>query len=321
MERIVRQYRDHLAVERGLSPRTVASYLRDIEAFLGDAPRDAAGGKMLPILEEGRSWVRRHLARLRRQGRGPATIDRHLAAIRSFYRFLLLTGHISRVPALVVSGKGGRQRKLPRDLSVENVLALLEIPDQSTTRGVRDRAILELIYGLGLRLAEVVGLDLKDLDFPEHRLRVLGKGNRERILPLDGYPQEALSRYLNLRLEPAVVLAVNDGAIGAEVGGWPVFCGRGQRRIAPRTVQAMVARYGGELAGMQGVSPHTLRHSFATHLLDGGAGIRMVQELLGHRNLATTQIYTHLSRSRLREAYDAAHPRARANGPEPKEES
>ncbi len=320
MERIVRQYRDHLAVERGLSPRTVAAYMRDVRSYLQDRP----GGLEEPLaagdLVSGRDWLRVHLARLRRNGCQPSTIDRHLAAIRSFYGFLLLTGRIERVPLLVTTGKGGRRRKLPRDLAVENVLALLALPDEATLRGARDRAILELAYGLGLRLSEIVGLDLKDLDFPDRRLRVLGKGNRERILPLDGCPLEALSAYLGRRCAPERWLAIRDGSVGGPEARIPVFFGRGRRRISPRTVQAMVARYCGELAGMQGVSPHTLRHSFATHLLDGGAGIRIVQELLGHKNLATTQIYTHLSRSRLREAYDAAHPRARQAETEPKDQ-
>ncbi len=325
MDALLALYGNHLAVERGMSPRTVTAYLRDIRSFMDYGCRRDKEGSLVGgdcrLLETGRDLVRGHLAGLRRRGCQMATIDRHLASIRSFYRFLLLTGRIARIPTIVVASRGGRERKLPRDLSVENVIALIELPDLSLVRGRRDRAMLEMVYGLGLRLAEVVGLDLEDLDFPEQQVRVLGKGNRERVLPLAGMARESLLNYLNNRCEPQVLLDVQDGSLGDQEARLPVFLGRGQRRIAPRTVQAMVARYCGELAGMQGVSPHTLRHSFATHLLDGGAGIRIVQELLGHKNLSTTQIYTHLSRGRLREAYDAAHPRSRTKIIEPKENS
>ncbi len=311
----------YLAVERAMSPRTVAAYLRDVDAFLAAA--SVAGREpSVTALADGREIIRRHLAALRRRGCSPATVDRHLASIRSFYRFLLLTGRIDAIPPTVSGGRGGRRRPLPRDLTLESVLALLEVPDTGTLRGARDRALLEMIYGLGLRLAEVVGLDLVALDFPGRQVRVLGKGSKERLLPLEGEAAGALKHYLRMRLEPSVFLDLVDGTLSGDKRRVPVFTGRGERRIAPRTVQAMVSRRCGELAGMRGVSPHTLRHAFATHLLDGGAGIRMVQELLGHQHLATTQIYTHLSRGRLREAYDAAHPRARkaASGNKTKED-
>ncbi|MBE0567741.1 MAG: tyrosine-type recombinase/integrase, partial [Krumholzibacteria bacterium] len=201
-------------------------------------------------------------------------------------------------------------RRLPRDLTVELAGRLLELPDPATERGRRDRALLEMIYGLGLRLAETVGLDLGDLDIPSGRVKVLGKGAKERILPLGGLALEALAAYLGDRLEPAAWRDLQDGRVRGDLAQEPVFAGRPGRRIGRRTVQARVAAYAAELAAGSGVSPHTLRHSFATHLLEGGAGIRVVQELLGHRNLATTQIYTHLGRGRLREAFDAAHPRS-----------
>jgi site-specific recombinase XerC len=191
------------------------------------------------------------------------------------------------------------------------VEALIGLPDTADPRGRRDRALLEMIYGLGLRLAEVVGLDLGDLDLDQWRVRVLGKGNRERLLPLGGAAAGALADYLRDRLEPGTWLDLRDGRLRGPDARLPVFLGRPHRRIGRRTVQQRVAHYAAELAGTAGVSPHTLRHSFATHLLEGGAGIRVVQELLGHRNLSTTQIYTHLGRERLRAAFTDAHPRAR----------
>ena len=306
----------HLEHERGASPRTVAAYARDVGQFLDEA--EAAGllgrgdgAEAWRDLEGQRVLIRDHLARLRQLGRSRATVARHLAAIRTFYRYLRLTGAIGAAPETLARGSGGRERHLPRDLTEQHVEALLALPDPATPRGRRDRALLELIYGLGLRLAEVVGLELRHVDLPGERVRVLGKGNKERILPLCGCAAEALRAYLDDRLDPVRRLALADGALDPAAGRLPVFEGRPGRRIGRRTVQARVHHYAVRLAGLTGVSPHTLRHSFATHLLDGGAGIRVVQELLGHAHLATTQIYTHLSRERLREVFQAAHPRAK----------
>lgn len=309
-------YLDHLGVERGLSPRTVSAYGRDIRDFLATAEASglleaAAGRAQWSRLADQRDLIRTHLAALRRRGCRPSTLDRHLAAVRSFYRYLKLTSQVAEVPANLSVGRGGRRRDLPHDLNVELTVRLLEMPDPATPRGRRDRALLEVIYGLGLRLAEVTGLDLGDLDYPQQRVRVLGKGDRERVLPLAGCAAQALATHLESTLEPGVWRDLRDGALGRAQTGRPVFEGRPGRRIGRRTVQALVARYAGELAQVAGVSPHTLRHSFATHLLDGGAGIRVVQELLGHRHLSTTQIYTHLGRNRLRASFEAAHPRAR----------
>lgn len=309
-------YLDHLGIERGLSPRTVSSYGRDIRDFLATAVaagllEEPAGRSQWARLAGQRDLIRTHLAALRRRGCRPSTLDRHLAAIRSFYRYLKLTAQVDEVPGNLGVGRGGRRRDLPHDLNLELTARLLELPDTTTPRGRRDRALLEVIYGLGLRLAEVTGLDLGDLDYPSGRVRVLGKGNRERDLPLAGCAADALAAHLGATLEPAVWRDLRDGAVGRAHAARPVFEGRPGRRIGRRTVQALVARYAGELAQVAGVSPHTLRHSFATHLLDGGAGIRVVQELLGHRHLSTTQIYTHLGRSRLRASFEAAHPRAR----------
>jgi integrase/recombinase XerD len=217
---------------------------------------------------------------------------------------------VQQIPQNLQTGRGGRERRLPKDLNLEMVTGLIEAPDSSTARGRRDRAMLELIYGCGLRLAELVGLNLRDLNFPNGRIKVMGKGSRERILPLAGEPISALSDHLSQSLPPLVWRDLQDGAVRGEASQAPVFEGRPGRRIARRTVQARVSHYAAELAGVAGVSPHTLRHSFATHLLEGGAGIRVVQELLGHQNLSTTQIYTHLGRGRLRAAFEAAHPRA-----------
>ncbi len=313
---VLQPFLEHLALERGMSPRTVEAYGRDVREFLSravelgalEAPPDARQWRRL---DGERGPVRAHLAALRREQKRLTTLDRKLAAMRTFYRYLQASGVIADIPGNLTAGRGGRRRELPRNLNLELAARLIELPDPATDRGRRDRALLEMIYGLGLRLAETVDLDLGDVDLDAGRVRVLGKGSKERILPLAGMAEAALCEYLQQRLEPGVWQDMRDGALRAENVRRPVFEGRAGRRIARRTVQAMVARYAQELAGLAGVSPHTLRHSFATHLLEGGAGIRVVQELLGHSHLSTTQIYTHLSRGRLRDSFAAAHPRAR----------
>jgi site-specific recombinase XerC len=312
----MKPFLEYLALEKGMSPLTVEAYGRDVAGFLATAVAfgildDPPGPEQWSRLDDQRGLVRGHLALLRRQERRLTTLDRHLAGIRAFYRYLLSTGQVSSVPENLSLGRGGREKRLPRDLTVDMTEQLIGLPDTGTSRGRRDRAMLEMIYGLGLRLAELVDLDLGQLDLPQGRIRVVGKGSRERVLPLAGFAARALADYLANRLEPATWLDLQDGVFRGQAAGLPVFEGRPGRRIARRTVQTRVARYATELAGVSGVSPHTLRHSFATHLLEGGAGIRVVQELLGHQNLATTQIYTHLSRGRLRESFLAAHPRAR----------
>lgn len=309
-------YLQYLETERGMSAHTLEAYGRDVAAFLETAcafgilspPVDSG---QLPRLDDQRGLLRGHLALLRKLDRRRTTLDRHLAAIRSFYRFLLLTHQVKNVPDNLQQGRGGREKTLPKDLTLELTEQMLAQPDAGTLRGSRDRAMLEMIYGLGLRLAELVSLDLGSIDWETGTVRVTGKGNRERILPLAGCAKMALGDYLEQRL-PAELWARNlKGSLAGDEARLPVFEGRSGCRISRRTVQTRVAKYAGELAGVSGVSPHTLRHCFATHLLEGGAGIRVVQELLGHQNLSTTQIYTHLSRGRLKESFFNAHPRAR----------
>jgi site-specific recombinase XerC len=306
---------DHLASERGLSPRTREHYARDLASFLQTAKEVTARQSDTAISSwpdlARRDLVRAHLARLRRLGRSRATVDRHLASLRALFRWLVLTGRLETVPKDLTSARGGRERRLPAALNEQLMARLLDLPPGDTARGRRDRAVLEMIYGLGLRLAEVVGLNLGDVDLVDGQVRVLGKGNKERLLPLCGQADTALRAYLADRLAPIVWRDLADGRLTRELAARPVFEGRPGRRIGRRTVQQRVARYAVELAGLAGVSPHTLRHSFATHLLDGGAGVRIVQELLGHGHLSTTQIYTHLSRTQVREAFLRAHPRAR----------
>ncbi len=316
-EQVLEPYLRSLEIEQGVSSHTIEAYGRDVSSFLETAcafgilklPVDA---QQLSKLEDQRGLLRGHLALLRKLQRRRTTVDRHLAAIRSFYKYLLVTHVLEKVPDNLSHGKGGREKLLPKDLNLELTEQLLAQPKTDSLMGCRDKAMLELIYGLGLRLAELVALNLGSINWNDGRVRVLGKGNRERILPLAGCAKTALHDYLEMRLDPDVWLRYQGGAAQSTELALPVFEGRRGSRIARRTVQNRVAHYAGELAGVSGVSPHTLRHCFATHLLEGGAGIRVVQELLGHQNLSTTQIYTHLSRGRLKESFTNAHPRARS---------
>lgn len=316
-DQVLEPYLRHLEIEQGVSPHTIEAYGRDVSSFLETACafgilKQPVASDQFSKLEDQRGLLRGHLALLRKLQRRRTTVDRHLAAIRSFYKFLLVTHVLEKVPDNLGSGRGGREKRLPKDLTLDLTEQMLAQPDTSSLLGCRDRAMLEMIYGLGLRLAELVALNLGSIQWGDGRVRVLGKGNRERILPLAGCAKSSLHEYLEMRMDPDLWHRVLQGAAHSKELALPVFEGRRGHRIARRTVQSRVSHYAGELAGVTGVSPHTLRHCFATHLLEGGAGIRVVQELLGHQNLSTTQIYTHLSRGRLKESFTNAHPRARS---------
>jgi site-specific recombinase XerC len=312
----ITSYRQYLSVEKGASPRTVSSYCRDVLALI-DSKKVADFNSSVAepdwgLISSSKHLIRNHLAALRYKDASKATIARKLSSFRSFFNFLLITNRIDSLPsALQGEISAGRQRKLPTLLTEQLVEKLLALPDCSTTIGKRDLTMLELVYGLGLRLSELVNMDIGSADFAESTVKIVGKGNKERILPLVGATRSALIKYIKDILQPADALDVIDGVAKSSIRNLPLFTGRNYNRISPRTVQARVAHYSAQLAELQGISPHTLRHSFASHLLDGGAGIRVVQELLGHRNLATTQVYTHLSREKLREVFKSAHPRSK----------
>jgi site-specific recombinase XerD len=243
--------------------------------------------------------VRRYAAALSAAGAAPASIARKLAAIRGLFDFLVRSQRLGQNPAdLVPSPK--REENLPRLLSAEQVRALLEGIPAGTPLELRDRAMLELAYSCGLRCEEIVELDVESLDFESERLRVLGKGGKERLLPVGEPAQRALRRY-GERGRPALV---GDRAERA------LFLSKSGRRLSNSDVTRRLARWIREAAIGAGVSPHSLRHSFATHLLEGGADLRAIQELLGHASISTTQVYTRVDAARLRDAYAATHPRA-----------
>lgn len=290
LEAAIRAFLDELQVERGLSPLTVSAYRRDLAQFARGA---------------GRAWrsdpepVRDFVNALRRDGRRPSTQARKVAAIRSFYGFALREELATRdVAALLDAPKAGSY--LPDVLSTEEVVAILDAPRDDDPVGIRDRAILELLYACGLRVSELTGLDTDRLDLAGLQVRVIGKGNRERRVPMGEEARERLHRYLA-------------GPRAAWTSARPraaVFVSQRGARLTRESVWRLVRRWAAEAGVEARVTPHTFRHSFATHLLEGGADLRVVQTLLGHASISTTQLYTHLTGERLREVYARAHPRA-----------
>lgn len=294
MRDALEQFLTELAAQRRASPHTLSAYRRDIARVL-----DLASGPGRPVPTE--AWTRELLERalrdLFRTRHAAASSARALAAWRSFSRFCVRRGILTTDCARALPFPR-LARRLPRTLPQRDLARALDRLAGDDPAGLRDRALLELAYSSGLRLSELVGLNRGDVDRQSGLLRVRGKGRRERVVPAGQLALAALDRYLAA------------GARGGERADQPVFVNARHLRLSGRTVQRVVRRRLGEVAGGIGVTPHALRHSFASHLLDNGADLRAIQELLGHRSLTSTQVYTHVSGSRLRKAYQQAHPRA-----------
>jgi integrase/recombinase XerC/integrase/recombinase XerD len=279
---------------RSLAERTRRAYSVDLGQFVKWA--EARG---LRLGEVRHRDVRRYGAGLSGGGAAPATVARKLAAIRGLFDFLVRTERVGQNPADLVSSPK-REDKLPRVLNGEQVRTLLEKIPARTPLELRDRAMLELAYSCGLRCEEIVNLDRASFDFETEQLRVLGKGSKERLLPVGEPAQRALRRYLD-RGRHALATDPRESAL---------FVSKSGRRLSNSDVTRRLALWVREAALAAGISPHSLRHSFATHLLEGGADLRTIQELLGHASISTTQVYTRVDAARLREAYAATHPRA-----------
>jgi len=300
MRAAIDRFLKYLAVERNASAYTVKSYREDLTALADYLAEEAGGLPPAPgnitVLD-----LRGYVAALHEAGYAKTTIARHLASMRGFFRFGQREGWVKTNPAKPLRNPR-KGRSLPHFLSAEDLGKLFDAPSPAEPMGLRDRAILETMYSAGLRVGEVVGLDDADLDFAAGVLRVRGKGRRERLSPVGSYAIRAIRRWLGVRKlharEPAGPAA-------------PVFVNKFGRRLTTRSVARMLEKYLRQTGLDDRTSPHSLRHSFATHLLDRGADIRGVQELLGHKSLVTTQIYTHLSAPALRQAYEKAHPRAK----------
>ena len=282
-----------LKTQRRFSPHTLAAYERDLNALLEYCARE--GVAALPELDV--YHVRRFAAEGHRRGLSARSVARRLSAVRSFLKSLVAAGRLrSNVAVHVQAPKPSR--RLPSTLDADQMARLLEITADDDM-AVRDRAILELLYSSGLRLAELTGLDVHDLDVADRTVRVTGKGNKARVVPVGRYAIEAVRAWLAVR--PKL----------ASSGEPAMFVSKRGKRIAPRTVQGRVQHWAALQGSRTRVHPHMLRHSFATHLLESSGNLRAVQELLGHSSLSTTQVYTHLDFQHLANAYDRSHPRAR----------
>jgi integrase/recombinase XerC len=299
MEEALADFLRHLAFERNASAHTVKSYREDLtQAF--DFFREKLAGRGMAPTQLTTRLLRAYLAWLHEQGYAKTTVARRLAAVRSWCRFLCRQGTLSINPADGLRGPR-QEKKLPHFLPEAELAHLLAAPDAEAPLGLRDRAILETVYSAGLRVSELTGLNVDDLDLDDGLATVRGKGKRERLALLGPEAQEALRSWLEAR---AVLIGKRGRSQTA------VFLNKNGSRLTSRSVGRLLEKYLAQAGIDPRTSPHTLRHSFATHLLDHGADIRSVQELLGHRSLGTTQIYTHVTTNRLRDSYHQAHPRA-----------
>ena len=288
----IQQFTAYLQTERDVSPHTLAAYKSDLAQMLTFAEHEK--GEAVSAQDVDHLLIRRYLAGLSKDTK-KSSIGRKLAAIRSFFRFLLRRGTIARNPAELIATPKKEQR-LPFHLDIDQATSLMESPNDDQKYALRDRAVLELLYSSGLRVSELTALDIGELDLSAGMVRVTGKGGKERIVPVGSRALESLQEYLDQRGDGAI-----GGALFLNTRG-----GRINRRSVARIVDAHVLR----IAAFKRISPHTLRHTFATHMLEGGADLRAIQELLGHASLSTTQKYTHVSIDRLMEVYDKAHPKA-----------
>ena len=333
MKAQVRDFLEYLRLNRNASAHTVAAYDGDITQYL-EFVAAQAGTTLARLQPEALdlTTIRLFMGELHRQGQARASVSRKLSALRAFSRFLRREGWIDDDPAsLAVSPKG--ERKIPAHLSVDEMSRLLEMPDTSEPLGCRDRAILELFYASGLRLSGLVGLDVGDVNLSARIVRVLGKGSKERLVPFNETTAGSLRAWLKarhaLRQEVAASAAATAAARAAvaparrapasarsrtpprRAATEPLFVNFRGSRLTGRSVQRLVGRYVAACSTRFGISPHALRHSFATHLLERGADLRAIQELLGHVQLSTTQRYTHVNAAQLLDVYRKAHPRAR----------
>lgn len=293
----IEDYIHFIQVERQLSDNTLASYRRDLENYVNFL-QETEG--MFDFHKVERTTILRHLEQLRMQGKTSRTVARHISSIRSFHQFLLREKRAETDPTVHLEMPIIEQ-KLPNVLSIEEIEAILASPNRSKPQGIRDVAMLELLYGSGMRISELIALDLTDIHLTMGFVRVFGKGGKERIIPLGKSALSALSTYL-------------DGARSQLQGKYPktdaFFINQRGKRLTRQGCWKLMKEHALKAGIQHELTPHTLRHSFATHLVENGADLRAVQEMLGHADISTTQIYTHISKSRLSEVYKQFHPRA-----------
>ncbi len=295
MEQQIEEYLAFLSVERGLAPNTLDAYGRDLRAYA----RFLQKHNVNSFRDAEKDAVRAYLEELHNMGRASSTISRNLAAIKSFYQFLLAENLIEKDPTAHLESPKVEKR-LPRVLNLNEVEALLNQPTLENPHSIRDKAMLEVIYATGLRVSELISLDLTDINLEAGYLRCLGKGDKERIVPLGSVAIKYLELYLQVARHELV----------RRSGETALFVNHHGRRLTRQGFWKILKRYAQEAGIDVNITPHTLRHSFATHLLENGADLRSVQEMLGHADISTTQIYTHVTRNRLKEVYRKSHPRA-----------
>ena len=286
MNRYIDKFISYLQIEKNYSPHTITNYSLDLTEFMDFMEN-------IPVERVRYLHLRKYLAHLRTQHLKPRSVARKLSSLRSFFRFLQKEGLIQENPAVLLMTPK-LDKSLPKFLSENEMVALIESPGLEKPAGKRDRAILETLYSSGIRVSELVGLNVDQVDFISNIIRVMGKGKKERLVPIGEKALDALKAYLDARHVPNRALFLNKNGT----------------RLSDRSVRNIINKYILSASLRMNVSPHVLRHSFATHLLERGADLRSVQELLGHVNLSTTQIYTHVTTERLKSVYDRAHPRA-----------
>jgi len=300
MNQELERFIDYMRTVKNSSEHTISGYASDISQFIGFLESEDIGTD--PRKVDARV-LRRYMARLQRQDIAKTSSSRKLSSLRAFFKYLLRKGLVEANPAVLFPSPK-LDKKLPKFLRDEQIEALMRQPDTSEPSGLRDLAIMELLYATGIRVSELTGSDLGDLDLSAGEMKVLGKGNKERIVLIGRAAQEALAAYLDSGRDK--LLAHNEDALKEHA----IFLNRFGGRLSSRSVTRLIDKYFAHVSGEMKISPHVLRHTFATHMMEHGADLRSIQELLGHSSISTTQIYTHVSRERLKQVYEAAHPRA-----------
>lgn len=295
MERLLKEFIYFLSVEKGLSSNTLESYQRDLRKFF----LFLQGKNISDVKNISRAVITDYLGEQKEKGLAPSTLNRNLASIRSFYQFLLKEQFITENPSLELEAPR-TEKKLPRVLSFREVELLLEQPETENKIGLRDKAMLELLYATGIRVSELVSLNVNGVNTKMGFIKCNGKGNKERIIPLGSVAIRSIREYLK-NSRPKILKARDEKAL---------FVNQQGKRLTRQGFWKILKKYAHKAGIQMDITPHTLRHSFATHLLENGADLRSVQEMLGHADIATTQIYTHVARSKIKEVYNQTHPRA-----------
>lgn len=300
---MIEKYLKYLKIERNSSDHTITSYRNDLTQLLDFTARHfEKDADSVEVSEMDRLTIRLWLGELTEEGMARNTIARKVAAVRSFFKYCYKRSYITKNPAhLLIIPK--KEKRLPKIVQAGEINEMMELAGDSDPAAIQERAILELFYSTGIRLSELTNLNVKDIQVHQHQLTVLGKGSKQRIVPLGDKALDAVKNHLQTRSELFTEKSSNEAKNA-------LFLSAGGDRIYPRMVQRIIKKYLLKVSEVTQKSPHTLRHSFATHMLDAGADIRLIKEFLGHANLASTQIYTHTSVERLQKIYSQAHPRA-----------